>query len=347
MRCLSKGEAWKQIHVSAARPGARWRGSPRSRARQQCSWRSCRLRPPRRRRRRMAVTHGTTTSTPSCSSVFGSNEVREHQAAFQAIADANGGTRAAGTPGYDASVDYVVDTLEAAGWNVTLDEFPFVFFPPPTLQQLTPVNADVRDGGVHRHRFRHGDRKCHPGGHQPRPAASVDQRMRGHRLHRPTSRRPSDIALIQRGTCTFGIKALNAQNAGAEAVIIFNQGDTPLREGLIIGTPAPRRSRGDDPGGRCVVRRRRSTVAGRFDRACRCRPAGEPASGQRDRRTPRHQRQQRGDGRRPPRLGPSRTGHQRQRERLVGAARGRRTTGQPQAAEHAALRLVGRRGGGA
>ena len=35
--------------------------------------------------------------------------VREHQAAFQAIADANGGTRAAGTPGYDASVDYVVD----------------------------------------------------------------------------------------------------------------------------------------------------------------------------------------------------------------------------------------------
>ena len=32
--------------------------------------------------------------------------VREHQAAFQAIADANGGTRAAGTPGYDASLQY-------------------------------------------------------------------------------------------------------------------------------------------------------------------------------------------------------------------------------------------------
>ena len=35
--------------------------------------------------------------------------VREHQAALQAIADANGGTRAAATPGYDASVDYVID----------------------------------------------------------------------------------------------------------------------------------------------------------------------------------------------------------------------------------------------
>ena len=50
--------------------------------------------------------------------------VRAHQAALQAIADQNGGTRAAGTSGYTDSVEYVVDTLEAAGWNVTLDEFP-------------------------------------------------------------------------------------------------------------------------------------------------------------------------------------------------------------------------------
>lgn len=41
--------------------------------------------------------------------------VREHQAAFQAIADANGGNRFSGLPGYDASVDYVVERLEAAG----------------------------------------------------------------------------------------------------------------------------------------------------------------------------------------------------------------------------------------
>src|SRR5687768_9145250 len=43
--------------------------------------------------------------------------VREHQAAFQAIADANGGTRVSGSPGYDRSVDYVVDRLTAAGWQ--------------------------------------------------------------------------------------------------------------------------------------------------------------------------------------------------------------------------------------
>ena len=37
----------------------------------------------------------------------------EHLKAFQEIADENGGNRAAGLPGYDASVDYVVDVLEA------------------------------------------------------------------------------------------------------------------------------------------------------------------------------------------------------------------------------------------
>lgn len=45
-----------------------------------------------------------------------------------------------------------------------------------------------------------------------------------------------NIALIQRGTCTFAQKALNAQAAGAAAVIIFNQGNDPTREGLIVGT---------------------------------------------------------------------------------------------------------------
>ena len=35
------------------------------------------------------------------------------------------------------------------------------------------------------------------------------------------------------------MKALNAKAAGAEAVIIFNQGNDPTRTGLIVGTLAP------------------------------------------------------------------------------------------------------------
>ena len=54
------------------------------------------------------------------------NGVRGHQAAFQDIADANGGTRTSGTAGYDQSAAYVADQLLAAGYDVTVQEFDFV-----------------------------------------------------------------------------------------------------------------------------------------------------------------------------------------------------------------------------
>ena len=83
--------------------------------------------------------------------------VREHQAAFQAIADANDdefypGSRRAGTQGYADSVEYVASVLERAGWEVTFDEVDFQFVFPALLQQLTPVNASVRNRDVHRQR---------------------------------------------------------------------------------------------------------------------------------------------------------------------------------------------------
>jgi Zn-dependent M28 family amino/carboxypeptidase len=48
------------------------------------------------------------------------------------------------------------------------------------------------------------------------------------------------IALLQRGTCTFAMKAANAQAAGALAVLIFNQGNTadPSRQDAFLGTLA-------------------------------------------------------------------------------------------------------------
>ena len=81
--------------------------------------------------------------------------MREHQEAFQAIADANDdpfypGSRAAGTEGYADSVDYVAGLLEDAGYEVTLDEFEFDFVFPSVLQQLTPTPTDYRDRHVHR-----------------------------------------------------------------------------------------------------------------------------------------------------------------------------------------------------
>ena len=167
------------------------------------------------------------------------SEVREHQAALQEVADDNGGTREAGTTGYTESVDYVVDTLEAAGWDVELDEFDFTFIPPSTLQQLTPVAATYETGAF----------TGSGSGDVTGPVIPVDINLVPPRASTSGCEAsdfagldfsgPGDIALIQRGTCDFGVKAQNAQNAGAEAVIIFNQGNDPTREGLIVGTLLP------------------------------------------------------------------------------------------------------------
>ena len=163
--------------------------------------------------------------------------VREHQAALQAIADANGGVRAAGTPGYDASVAYVVQRLTASGYDVTLDEFPFTYQPPATLTQTAPVTATYQTGAF----------TGTGNGSVTAAVTAVDVNLAPPRDPVTSGCEAADfagfpvgnIALVQRGTCTFAIKALNAQAAGASAVVIFNQGNTPTREGLIIGTLAP------------------------------------------------------------------------------------------------------------
>jgi Zn-dependent M28 family amino/carboxypeptidase len=162
--------------------------------------------------------------------------VREHQAAFQAIADANGGTRAAGLPGYDDSLDYVVNTMTAAGYNVSLNAFPFLFIPPAVLRQTAPISATYETGAFTGTGY----------GEVAGSVTAVDINLVPPRASTSGCEAADfagfpagNIALIQRGTCTFAIKALNAEAAGASAVIIFNQGNDPTREGLIIGTLAP------------------------------------------------------------------------------------------------------------
>src|SRR3954468_13049618 len=61
--------------------------------------------------------------------------VMAHLTKLQQIADANGGNRAAGTPGYEASVDYVADTLRSKGFDVQIPEFELrmPFADPPTV----------------------------------------------------------------------------------------------------------------------------------------------------------------------------------------------------------------------
>lgn len=123
--------------------------------------------------------------------------------------------------------------LEGAGYDVTLDEFAFEFEFPALLQQLTPVAAPHETG-----MFTGSD-----AGDVTASVVPVDINLIPPRASTSGCEAADfagfpagSIALLQRGTCTFANKALNAEAAGASAVIIFNQGDSPSREGLIVGT---------------------------------------------------------------------------------------------------------------
>ena len=72
-----------------------------------------------------------------------------HERVFQRIANRNGGTRASGTPGYEASDDYVAGRLRAAGYTVTEQEFVFRFYrelSPAVLEQVSPTPTDYETG---------------------------------------------------------------------------------------------------------------------------------------------------------------------------------------------------------
>ncbi len=185
--------------------------------------------------------------------------VTEHLEAFQKIAENHpdpeyGTTRAAGTPGYQASVDYVAGLLEDAGYTVTLDPVEITYAFPPELRQLTPVAADYETGvfsgsgeGAVTGNVVPVDINLTP----PRASTSgcdgayTEAAVGAPIVADPTG--PDDfagfpdgaIALIQRGGCSFALKALNAEAAGASAVIIFNQGNTPDREATFIGSATP------------------------------------------------------------------------------------------------------------
>src|SRR5262245_26587456 len=73
------------------------------------------------------------------------DDLWNHMKAFQAIADANPGpdghpSRNSGEPGYRASVDYVASVMKDAGYNVTIQEYKFLYFaftgPTPTFREV-------------------------------------------------------------------------------------------------------------------------------------------------------------------------------------------------------------------
>src|SRR3954468_10054833 len=75
-------------------------------------------------------------------------DLKSIMAQFQAIADANPSpadghpSRNSGEPGYKASVDYVANTMRAAGYDVTVQQYTFTYYAytsPPVFQEISPT----------------------------------------------------------------------------------------------------------------------------------------------------------------------------------------------------------------
>ena len=168
--------------------------------------------------------------------------VREHQAALQATADANGGNRVAGSPGYRASADYVESRLEAAGYVVTRFPFEFTFnadATPAVFQQTAPAAATYVDGVDFASMTYSGNGDVTASvaavDLQIPPRATANSSTSGCEAADFAGFPAGSIALIQRGTCNFRMKAANAQAAGAVAVVVMNEGQAG-RTAAVAGT---------------------------------------------------------------------------------------------------------------
>ncbi len=165
--------------------------------------------------------------------------LRQHQSVFQFIADANNGTRASGTPGFDDSADYAARIFGNAGYEVTRQLFEFEYSEDlASLVQVSPTPTD------------YGTDVNAPSfapivDTEPGTGTVVPVDVVVPPTPEPSSSsgcEPEDfagfpaggIALVQRGTCSFVTKALNAKTAGAAGVVIFNEGQ-PGRDGPFGG----------------------------------------------------------------------------------------------------------------
>jgi Zn-dependent M28 family amino/carboxypeptidase len=162
-------------------------------------------------------------------------DIRAHQKDLQTIADYNGGTRAAGEPGFEVSTKYIVKQLTAAGYKPTVQDFPFDYY-----KQKTPAVFDQPGGASYTYGTDYDTLDFSGSGDVTATAEGVDPAAdgvgSGCEAADFSGFTKGDIALVKRGGCNFSDKAGNAQTAGAVAIAIYNDGTAPDRMGPVAGT---------------------------------------------------------------------------------------------------------------
>ncbi|KQU60988.1 amidohydrolase [Rhodococcus sp. Leaf278] len=170
-----------------------------------------------------------TPDGPGLSAAVTEDALVGHLQELENIATAHDGNRAAGTAGYDASVDYVVSQLESAGFDVTTPEFEFETFE-ATTQTLSLAGTEIPVFAL---------------SYSPTtPAEGITARVVGAPAGadgcEATDYAGLDlagaVAVVPRGVCPFGAKQTVAAELGAAAAIIVNNEPGPLDSGT-LGDP--------------------------------------------------------------------------------------------------------------
>jgi Zn-dependent M28 family amino/carboxypeptidase len=142
-----------------------------------------------------------------------------HLEKLQQIADANGGNRAVGTPGYDASVEYIVNTLRDRGFDVQTPEFSFRQF------DTGEVSLSVSGAPVPAAVLQYSAGTGANGVSGPLVAAPAGNTAGCSAADYGGLQVSGAVALVDRGSCQFWAKEQAAVQRGAVGLVIVDNVD--------------------------------------------------------------------------------------------------------------------------
>ncbi|BBY18004.1 M28 family metallopeptidase [Mycolicibacterium litorale] len=150
-----------------------------------------------------------------------------HLTDLQEIADAHGGNRALGTPGYDASVDYVANALRDKGFDVQTPEFE-VRLPFAEEPQLTVGGRNIEAKPLE---YTIGTAPQGVSG--PLVPARVEDSPGCTATDYDGLPVQGAVVLVDRGECPFSVKQTIAAERGAVAMVVVNNVDGDVVNGTL------------------------------------------------------------------------------------------------------------------
>ncbi|QUR66162.1 M28 family metallopeptidase [Mycobacterium spongiae] len=150
-----------------------------------------------------------------------------HLSKLQDIANANNGTRAVGTPGYEASVDYVVNTLRDSGFDVETPEFSARVF------KSEKGSVAIGDRTEEAHALEYSLGTPPDGVTGPLVAAPTDDSPGCTVSDYDGLTVQGAVVLVDRGSCPFAQKEDVAVQRGAVALIIVDNVDEKYMGGTL------------------------------------------------------------------------------------------------------------------